>query len=498
MRTRLLLALAALVAFGAGLIASFHFDDYALFADPAIAAKSGWWQVWRAGQTRPLTYFTFWLNHQIGDRNPLGYHAVNLALHLAVVLLLYVTLARVIPDRAALIAAALFAVHPIQTEAVSYVFARATLLMTLFSVLSLRDWVAGRQWRAVLWFALGLLAKEECVALPVLLLLFHVSERRERREWRAIAAGLTLALAAGGRVLWATKVVPGASAGFQSQISPLDYFRTQGLVILRYFRLVLWPVGFNFDPDIHPAGFAGWLAWAGIAALAVAAWRHFRQARNGYWFIAGLVLLLPSSTIFPVLDLAADRRLYLPMIAFSAFGGLLLLRVKPVLLGALLVLLVALSVDRTLVWKSEESLWSDVVRKSPEKVRPKIQLARAVPPDRALPLLEEAKRIAPRDAEVAAEIGRTYLEAGKPAEALAEFGRALALAPGDPRALNNRGAALLALGQPEAARADFERALLLDPCLYDARVNLLRLGVRAQDAGGCRYTPEQERVLSGK
>src|SRR5436309_5212949 len=89
MRERVILVLAALVAFGASLGAGFHFDDYAIFADPAITSASGWWEVWRPVQTRPLTYFTFWLNYQLGGRNPAGYHAVNLALHLAAVLLLY-------------------------------------------------------------------------------------------------------------------------------------------------------------------------------------------------------------------------------------------------------------------------------------------------------------------------------------------------------------------------------------------------------------------------
>ena len=85
------------------------------------------------------------------------------------------------------------------------------------------------------------------------------------------------------------------------------------------------------------------------------------------------------------------------------------------------------------------------------------------------------------------------LESGRPREALAEFGRALALAPRDPRALNNRGTALAALGQTEAARRDFERALEADPCLFEARLNL-----RQGPGAGCRYTPEQQRALTGR
>ena len=73
----------------------------------------------------------------------------------------------------------------------------------------------------------------------------------------------------------------------------------------------------------------------------------------------------------------------------------------------------------------------------------------------------------------------TILRLGKPAQALVAFGRALALSPRSADAFNNRGAALLALDQRQAAREDFERALAIDPCQFDARLNLLRLGILA-------------------
>jgi hypothetical protein len=136
MRDRLIPTLAALAAFGASLGSSFHFDDYAIFAEPSIASPHGWWEVWRPMQTRPLTYFTFWLNFEFGGKHPLGYHALNLALHLAAVLLLYDVLRRLLDRPAALLAAALFALHPMQAEAVNYVWARSALLMTVRCLLS--------------------------------------------------------------------------------------------------------------------------------------------------------------------------------------------------------------------------------------------------------------------------------------------------------------------------------------------------------------------------
>ena len=155
LREKLILVFAGLIAFGGCLLAGFQFDDYAIFSDPSLTSSSGWWEVWRPLRTRPLTYFTFWANYQLGGQNPVGYHAVNLALHLACVWVLFDVLKKLMPANAAFVAAAVFAVHPIQTEAVAYVFARGTLLATLFCLLALRDWAAGHHWRAVGWFAIA-------------------------------------------------------------------------------------------------------------------------------------------------------------------------------------------------------------------------------------------------------------------------------------------------------------------------------------------------------
>src|SRR6516164_3112447 len=140
MRARLLLAAATLVAFGISLGSGFHFDDYAIFDHPALK------NIFTLRETRPLTYLTFWLNYAFGGTNAVGYHAVNLALHLGAVLLAFECLRRLLPERAALVAAAIFAIHPIQAEAVDYVWARSIVLATLLCLASLYEWLDGRTW----------------------------------------------------------------------------------------------------------------------------------------------------------------------------------------------------------------------------------------------------------------------------------------------------------------------------------------------------------------
>lgn len=481
-----MLLLAAIIAFGGCSWGSFHFDDYSLFS-------SG---LWRPLEIRPLTYATFWLNQWLGGRNPAGYHAVNLLLHLLAIVLLFEALKLIVSPQAAFIAAAIFAVHPFQSEPVNYIFARSTLLATVLCLAALACWLRGHFWWATGWFAAALLAKEECVAFPIFLLLLHFSRSRDSRELKPIAAMFALSAAAGVRVLLAVRNTPGSGAGAQAAVSWQTYLFTQGAVILRYLRMLIVPLGFTVDADIPtPAIPIAALAWAGVIVLAIIASFQFSRARAGFWFLAGLALLLPSSSIFPATDLAADRRMYLPMIGFAACAGLLLERVRPVLVAPILIILLGVSVARTATWRTEESLWTDAVAKAPAKIRPRIQLARAVDPASALPMLEQAGQIAPEDPRIPAEEGRIYLSLARPDRALPEFGRALALSPHSAEALNNRGVALLALDQKEAARADFERALAIDPCQFDARLNLTRLGIAKPPPADCRYSAEQTAAL---
>ena len=459
----LLLGFCGLVAFGGSLASGFHFDDYAIFADRALRSPQGWREIWTLTQTRPLTYLTFWLNFQLGGQDPVGYHALNLVLHIVAVLLLWSCLRRVTSEGWALFGAAVFAVHPLQAEAVDYIWGRSIILAALLCFAAWRDWLRDRPWHAVAWFAAALLAKEEVAAFP--LALWALGPKRRA----PLAAMLALSALAAARIVYATSVIPGAVAGVQAGISPWNYFLAEGVVLWRYARMVVLPWGFNIDPEIAvPPIWVGLVAWSAIIALAIWLWR--RKVA----LAIPLLVLLPSSSFFPAQDLAADRRLYLAL----ALCGLVwpaLRRIPRAAAYPLVTVLIALSLWRTWIWQSDERLWREAATSSPDKVRPKIQLARNVPAAEALTLLGQAESLAPNDPAIPAEAGKVYLSSGDAAQALQQFGRALALDPRDARNYNNRGVALAALSQTEAARADFTRALALDPTLDEARANLDRL-----------------------
>ena len=167
-------------------MSGFHFDDYAIFSDRVLTSPSGWTAVWALRQTRPLTYLTFWLNWMAGGSDPLGYHVFNLALHLGAVLLAYECLRRLLAERAALAAAAIFAVHPIAGRGGGLRVGRAAIVLAaLLSLASLAAWLDGKRWLAVAWFAAALLAKEECAAFPLALLLLERSGPPRPRRRRS-------------------------------------------------------------------------------------------------------------------------------------------------------------------------------------------------------------------------------------------------------------------------------------------------------------------------
>ncbi len=466
----------ALAAFGWSVAGPFHLDDATILSARAVTEFSGPLRLIRFPQSHPLTWLTFWVNYQLGGSNPIGWHVVNLLLHVASVLLIFSALRRLIPERAALLAAALFAVHPLNAEAVNYIHARGALLCAFLSLASLRSWLGGRRWPAVAWFAGALLASNQCLTFPLFILLLNFGPWRERREWKPLAAMLALSFLAALQTLYTS-----SSAG----VSRLAYLAAEGPVVLRYLRLLLIPAGLTVDPDVRlVTGWPAFLSWLAVLALGASALLLFSRFRAGFWFLVGL-LLLPSASIWPAVDLAADSRMYLPMIAFSAAGAMLLHTMRTPALVVVCASLAAISILRCEVWRTDVSLWSEAVRLSPEKLRPRIQLARALPPVRALSVLAEAEEIAPADPALMAEQGRVYLRIGDAAQALELFERTLAANPANPLALSDHGAALLELGKPDAARRDFERALVIDPCQPAALDGLHRMGTNKPVPQSC-------------
>lgn len=514
--------LAAILAHSPGLTAPFQFDDLSLPGDPAIGRADGWLEILTdPARTRPLTYLTYWANERWAGFDPSSFHAVNLALFIVLLVLAATLYRRLVPAVAAVGALAIVALHPLQTEAVTYIFARATLLAAIFCVLAWHDWIAERRWRAVVWFVLAMLSKEEAASLPVFLAGYELFWRRTslRPALPQLSAMVAIVAASAARLFYAIEQTPGSGAGAEAAgVSAWSYLLTQGRAVWLYLRLLVAPYGQTIDRD--------WTASAGLDSQTVAAWLGLfamvgagvwllRRYPEAYWWLGGLLLLGPTSSLIPLADLTAERRMTLPLLSLSLGVGLLLQRLpSKAAVAALLVGSTAmggLTWRRAQVWTSEETLWRDAVEKAPDKVRPKLQLARALEMRgvasevERLELLEQARALEPKNSVPLAELGVFYLRRNDPARALEAFERAQQLAPEDPQIRANIGSSLWLLRRPSESVEAFRTALALEPCNFDARSNLL-LVLRAMGATSelselasappdCRFSAAQRESL---
>ncbi len=519
----------------------FVLDDlYLPFTAPEIAGASlAHW----VGSVRPLLMFSFWINHAISGMETFSYHFLNLLLHLATGALAFL-IVRSFLDRVgesgwkreglAAFGAGLFLLHPLQTESVAYVASRSETLSVMFFYAAFALFLYRRS-EAIGWLeALGVVAlfaaaastKEHTAVLPALLLLtdfFWSSWRGIRRNWRLYAV-LAVAAAAALRMVW--RVLRGAdTAGFSVQgFTWVQYFYSQCRAVWLYIRLFALPYGQNVDHDFAvsrtPVEHG---AIVGLAALlvAVAAAIYYRRRfpLASYGFLAFLLLLAPTSSFVPILDLVAERRVYLPFI------GLLLVvvefvrrwkapptRVAAALAGVLAVMAV-LTYSRSAVWGDPEALWKDAASKSPYKARPHLQLgflyftqqrcAAALPEfeaaarhgrltypllvdwgmdyeclgrhDEAIDRLRQAT-LQRWDANTWSMVAWAYLRAGRNDEAAQALDTAQRLNPNFAGTYAYRGDLFAARNDAAAAATEYRHALSLDPANAVAQAGLARLG----------------------
>jgi len=399
-------ALAALLlVYGPALDGPFVFDDqYLPFFSPSFARQT---LLMATKGARPVLMFSFWLNSRLAGTEPYTYHLVNVLLHLANSILVFFIARRILgwagaqgPRREwmAAFAGGLFLLHPVQTESVAYVASRSEDLSALFFYAAFAVFVY-RKSPVVSWLVAAVVivlygaavsTKEHTITLPALLLLTDYfwnpgfSLQGIRRNWRLYAP---LAAAAVGGVALVVRLVGGApSAGFHVQGLPWqDYFYTQWRALWVYIRLFLVPVRQNADYN-YPISRSVFdhgaiLGLAGLLVLvACAVYFRKRYPLAAYGFLAALLLFAPTSSIVPIRDAVAERRLYLPMIGLALVAVEFLRRwkAKPVItasvLAGVLALLGLLSHQRARVWASDAALWEDSLSKSPQNFRAHFQL----------------------------------------------------------------------------------------------------------------------------
>ncbi|MGD1092519.1 MAG: tetratricopeptide repeat protein [Bryobacteraceae bacterium] len=432
-------------------------DRYLPFFDPhATDTFWGW-----VGTIRPLLMLSFWLNYKAsGAVDPFIFHVTNVCIHfltsvfvvfIAAKFLEWSNVAGRARDVLAVFSGAVFLLHPLQTEAVAYVAGRSDSLSALFffaafTVFLYRQYDSVTFPRAVailVLFGAAVATKEYSLTLPVLLLFTDFFWNRGGVRKNAILYGLLACAGVAGGAFVFGILRASSSAGFSvAGVSPLSYFFTQCRVIWIYIRMFFLPYGQNIDPDIplshslidHGAIF-GLIA---LIALAVAAWtyrKRFPLAAFGVFLF--LLLIAPTSSIVPIKDVLSERRLYLPSIGLIFIALELFRRMKltqAVWTGAaVLVACLALTYQRTAVWASPLSLWQDTVEKSPNKYRPRFQLAYELYDSNQCPAAVQsyakAAQLGPADDQLLVDWALALDCAGQSEEAIAKLNQAVQLAP---------------------------------------------------------------------
>lgn len=483
---------------------AFVFDDVEFIRNNEILRNAADpLAIWAYHPARFLTFFSFALNYSLGEQVTTGYHLVNLLIHLACSTLVG-WLAWLLPRPAqaaqasrlapALLAAAIFVAHPLQTQAVTYIWQRATSLSTLFYLASLvlflkARFAAPNRKAYFMSLAFGLAAmfcKEIAFTLPfaVLAVEFIFFADQPRPGWRFFAPYATLLLVIPVLLLVSFALYEERLA-IGNALSPLSYLLTQISATPGYLRLLLFPFGQNLDHDFE----VNTHVWQvpvllHLALLGGLAWLGFRLGRRKsavfFGFLFFFLALSVEAASFVLPDVFVEHRVYLPMVGFSLFAAFGLTSVVPArrVLGvalALPLLLAAVSFRRNLVWESPERLWRDVVTGSPNKARGWVNLGMVLADDgnvpEALDAYSRALELDPDHVHGNLLRGLLRQKQGQNKEALSDYNHFLELQPGHAVGHNNRGAVLLEMGRYGEALNDFTQALATKPDYGQARYN---------------------------
>jgi len=458
---------------------------------------------------RPIASLSLAVNYAISGYSVWSYHVLNLIIHIFAGLTLYGIIRRILlserlknrfAENAAAVAwvsAVIWLVHPVQTESVTYVIQRTESLMGLFYLLTLYVAIRAMQsqrpfgWSvlSVICCALGMGSKEVMVTAPVLVLLYDraffagsFAAALQRRRWLYASLAATWVILAA--LLW--------SCPRQEQIEgfsiagSLNYAMNQGVVIVHYLRLVVWPKGLCLDYFWPVAKNWGKLAAPELAVLwmaAVTVWGLIRNRLWSYplvWFFGTLAV---TSSFVPVKDLVFEHRIYLPL------AGLVTLLVMSgytaaeysakqfriyrayyiafTLAAGIIIALTCVTVNRNKDYNSVLSIWQSVLKVSPDNARAYNGIGVALQSqgrlDEAVSYYQRSIQLSPDYADVHNNIGAVLQLQGKSDQAVSYFRKAVSLNPDFAEAYSNLGSVLTSQGRFDEAISCYLQSLQIKP-----------------------------------
>lgn len=502
----------------------FVYDDYVtVVSNVWIANVTNLRAIVLHDWSRPVVNFSYAVDRAVWGVDPFGFHLTNIALHALNVALLFALALQLTRNRiAAGIAAVVFAVHPMMTEAVGYVSGRSELVSTTWFLLAM---MAGFRWlrdssarwgilTVALW-VLTLASKEIGAMFPVVLFAYDclavrdasVSRSDRLRRIHAPLIGIAV-VAAIARLVVFSRVEHAGETAVQWHLLPMEVD-----VIRRYVLLLLVPVGqtiLHDAPTVSAA--AAVIDIAIVGGLVAVAWRVYRASPLVSFGITWFFVLLVPSTALVLLgrgEPMTEHRVYLASCGLFVTAGVALSaiversRVAAVGLAAIVVVFGALTMSRNAIWHNPIELYGEAVDRSPDNVRARLMFGQALQDAgqrrEALDQYGAVVRLRPNEEAAYMKAGMCLAEMGRLNEATAAFQRLQQVNPRSAFASNGLGAVAMLSHRPDLARQYYADALKKDPQNISARESLAMIAEMepANPAEALRLCEEVERLAPG-
>ncbi|KKW38838.1 hypothetical protein A2454_06485 [Candidatus Peribacteria bacterium RIFOXYC2_FULL_55_14] len=429
----------------------------------------------------PLTLLTHQIEYTLFKLNPAVYHLTNILLHTGNAVLVYCIFTKLLNRKAALIAGLLFALHPINAEAVAWASARKDLLASFFFLLALLGYLTSWKKLSLLSFLCGLLSKVSIAPLPVILLIIDWLNGVpvDRRNLKSKLPYFVLS------ILFGIVALFGKEAQATEPLIPLFLsFVSIPFYLLKYFIPTNLSIFYPFTDTagfFHPRILTGAVIIILITAIA---WKVRKRTRFplASWFFF-LCMLAPSLTNVMKggdagsydLYFASDRYVYLAGLGVLLFVGAHITERKWQYWLPIVILFGILGFRQAGTWRSSETLFRNAVAASSNSYVAYNNLGGILAQNKqyadATALFEESIRVK-ENHRALFNLGKLYAVQGRSAEAIRSYERVLTFRPEDANVYAQLGGLKLLLGDVEAAFTDLQKANALDPNIPSVHYNL--------------------------